>query len=86
MKSLRKLGAAAVLTSVLALSAFAGETPPPPCAPEPGQSSTPPCAAALGDVDTPTGISTAPGDMATSSETSFTEIAADVLLNFLPLF
>ena len=86
MKSLRKLGAAAVLTCVLALSAFAGEMQTPPCAPEPGQSSTPPCASALGDMDAPPGASTASGDVATSSETSFTEIAADVLLNFLPLF
>jgi hypothetical protein len=90
MKNLRKLGAAVVLTSVIALSAFAGETSTPPCAPpEPGQIETPPCAAALSDMDTPTGWSTAPGDMGTpavSSETSFTEIATDVLLNCLSLF
>jgi hypothetical protein len=91
MKNLRKLGAAVILTSVLALSAFAGEIPTPPCSPpDGGQTSTPPCAAAFGDMDTPTGASTAPGDMGTptlaSSETSFAEIAANVLLNFLPLF
>jgi hypothetical protein len=88
MKNLRKLGAAAVLTGVLALSAFAGEIPTPPCTPpEPGQTETPPCAEAPGDMGTPTGASTAPGDMAlASSETSFSEIAANVLLTFLPLF
>jgi hypothetical protein len=41
-------------------------------------------------MDTPTGSSTAPGDMGTpalaNGETSFTEIAADVLLNCLSLF
>jgi hypothetical protein len=39
---------------------------------------------------TPAGAATAPGDMGTttvaSNETSFTEIAANVLLNVLPLF
>lgn len=86
MKNLRKLGAAVVLTSVLALSAFAGEIQTPPCAPpEPGQTSTQPCAGLLGDADTPTGASTMPGEMG-NGRTSFTEIAADVLLNLLPLF
>lgn len=88
MKNLRKLGAAVVLTSVLTLSAFAGETRTPPCSP--GQIDTPPCAAASGDMDTPTGASTAPGDLGTptlaSTETSFTDFAANVLLNLLPLF
>ncbi len=91
MKNLRKLGAAVVLTGVLGFSAFAGQTSTPPCAPpEPGEILTPPCAAATGDMDTPTGASTAPGEMATptlaSSETSFAEIAANILLSFLPLF
>ena len=88
MKNLRKLGAAVVLTLALALSAFAGEIPTPPCAiPEPGQTETPPCAAAPGDMNTP-GVTSAPGDMGpmANDETSFTEIAAEVLLNFLPLF
>lgn len=90
MKNLRKLGAAAVLTCVLALSAFAGELQTPPCAPEPGQASTPPCAAVRSDTGTPAEASTAPGDMggptSASNETSFTEFAANVLLNVLPLF
>ena len=44
MKNLKKLGAALVLTCVLGLSAFAGETSAPPCAPpEPGETSAPPC-------------------------------------------
>lgn len=85
MKNLRKLGATCVLTCILALSAYAGQIPTPPCAStEPGQIPTPPCAEqqAPGDMGTPT-ASTATGDMGTLS---FTEIAADVLLNFLPLF
>lgn len=89
MKNLRKLGATCVLTCVLALSAFAGQIPTPPCAPpEPGQIPTPPCAEqqAPGDVETPIGAPTALGDMTLASETSLTEIAADVILTFLPLF
>jgi len=91
MKSLRKLGAAVVLTGVLALSAFAGQIPTPPCAPpDPGETSTPPCASAIGDMGTPAEASTTPGAMGTptlaSNEKSFTEIAADVLLNVLSLF
>lgn len=89
MKNLRKLGATVLLICVLALSAFAGQIPTPPCeSPEPGQIPTPPCATAPGDMETPTVASTAGGDVATTtnSETSFTEIAANVLLNFLPLF
>ena len=83
MKNLRKLGAAVVLTVVLALSAFAGETQTPPCAP--GEIQTPPCAAAVVDLDTPTGDSTAPGDMG-SGGALLTKLAADVLLSILPLF
>ena len=70
---------------------LAGQIETPPClSPEGGQTSTPPCDAAPGDMETPTVASTATGDMATTtvanSDTSFTEIAANVLLNFLPLF
>lgn len=44
MKTLKRLSAAVVLTSVLGLSALAGETQTPPCAPpEPGETQTPPC-------------------------------------------
>jgi hypothetical protein len=75
MKKLRKLGAAVILSSVLALSAFAGEMPTPPCAPPvPGEMPTPPCAtqpsaddsAALGDISTPPASSTI--DLSTVAE------------------
>jgi hypothetical protein len=86
MKNLRKLGGATVLACVLSLSASAGEILTPPCAPpEPGQIPTPPCAEqqAPGDIETPTAESTTQGDLGTPT---FTEIAADIILNFLPLF
>lgn len=91
MRDLRKLTAAVVLTLALSLSAFAGQTSTPPCPlPEPGQIETPPCGAAPGDIGTPEVTSISSGDVVTSAaadgETSFTEIAADLFLNFLPLF
>ena len=89
MKKLRKLGAAVVLTFLLALSAFTGKTYASPCIP--GQTDTPPCAMQLasGDMNTPAVTSIASGYMSTpavASETSVTGMAADVLLIFLPLF
>lgn len=90
MKKLRKLGASAFLTLALAMSVMAGETQTPPCAPtEPGQSPIPPCATAPNGLSTFTATSTAKTDMGTaamSNQTLLTRIAADVLLNFLPLF
>jgi len=78
MKNLKKLGAAVVLTAALSLSVFAGETPTPPCAsPVSGEIQTPPYAAAPSGMGIPT---------STTSELSLTEIAADLLLNILPLF
>lgn len=91
MKNLRKLGATVALTCALAVSAVAGETSTPPCAPpEPGETSTPPCSAAPGDIGTPSEMSTASGDIGTVTavdyETYFTKIVTGVLLNALPLF
>jgi hypothetical protein len=89
MKTLNKLGPALALVMIFTSHAFGA---PIPCGPpEPGQTSTPPCETqvALGGVNTPDGASLAPIDMgkpARPNETSFTQIAADVLLNFLPLF
>ncbi len=90
MKTLTKLSAAVTLTVVLIVPAFAGQIDTPPCAPpEPGQTSTPPCSAAPGDMETPTLTSTS-GDQDASTvandEMSFSKIAADLLLNILPLF
>ena len=56
MSNLKRLGATVILTFVLGLSAFAGETNTPPCAP--GEMQTPPCAYLAfdnvpGQIDTP---------------------------------
>jgi hypothetical protein len=87
MKNLKRLGAAVVLTLALGLSALGGEILTPPCPPpEPGEILTPPCGAAPGDMETPTLTSTSGELGAPTDEGSFSKIAADVLLNLLPLF
>jgi hypothetical protein len=82
MKTLKRLTAAVILTSVLGLSAFAGETQTPPCAsPEPGETQTPPCSGGqiAGD---------ASGIVATPPAPDY--LVADVAINLfeslLPLF
>ncbi len=89
MKKLRKLGTTVLMTFALAISVIATENPP--CGTEPGQIPTPPCATQLAteNVNTTARASVATGNIGTSTvanETSLTRIAADVLLNFLPLF
>ncbi len=90
MKNIRKLGAVVALTCALGLSVFAGQTDTPPCSPEGGQTSTPPCSAAPSDLGASAGASATAGSMGTptvaGSETSLTEIAANVLSTFLPLY
>lgn len=84
MRILRKLAAAVVLMCVLGLTAFAGQTDTPPCAP--GEILTPPCAIA----QAPTLGETVPGQVETppaaQSDASFTEIAASVLVGIMSLF
>jgi hypothetical protein len=90
MKHLRKFGAAVILAFALTTFAFAGQIETPPCAnPAPGQIETPPCAAASADMGTATSSSSTTSGLRASlvaHETSFSKIAADVLLNLLPLF
>ena len=91
MRKLKKLTAAIVLTFVVALSAFAGQTETPPCpVPEPGQTETPPCSAAPGDMNTSEATSTVSGDAGTptlaNNDTSLGDIATAAVLNFLSLY
>ena len=83
MKTLQRIGTAVVLTFVLGLSALGGEIPTPPC--DPGETHGPPCSAVSASVpaemDTPGQTETPP-----AAETSFTEIAASVLLGIMSLF
>ena len=89
MRKLKTLGATVLLTLALGTSELAAETRTLPCGSmEPGQIPTPPCAIQLADVNAniATQASLGMGTVAASNETSLTRIAADLLLNFLPLF
>ena len=83
MKTLRKLASVIVMTLVLALPAFAGQTDTVPCAsPAPGQTDTVPCQpTASGDTGSPSNSSTA-----TAVDEAFTEIATGVLESMLSIF
>ena len=83
MKTLRKLSSVLVLTLVIGVPAFAGQTEGPPCAaPEPGQTEGPPCQgtapAGIGD---PSNSSTA-----TAADEAFTEVMTEVLESMLSIF
>ncbi len=86
MKNLRTLGAAIVLTGVLSLSAFAGETDTPPCAPpDPGETHSPPCSGGTiaPDPTTPAIVSTSP---ASDQEYLVAEAAISLFESLLPIF
>ena len=81
MKNLKRMGLAFVLTLVVALSAFAGETSTPPCPPpDPGEMQTPPCSNAQLTSDDPT-----PGQTDTPpSESAVTEyVVAGAAIDFV---
>jgi hypothetical protein len=84
MNSLKRLSAAVVLTFVLGVAAFAGETLTPPCAPpDPGIMETPPCAAQM-----PADDSTIPGEVETPPASDAIELpsVAELAMNLLLLF
>jgi hypothetical protein len=86
MKNLKRLSAAVVLTLVIALSAFAGETQTPPCAP--GQTETMPCSSAQMTTDnspTPGETNTPPASNAVDVY-SVAESTMNVLLSMLASF
>jgi hypothetical protein len=89
MKNLKRLGAAVVLTFLLSLSAFAGATQTPPCAPpEPGILETPPCGGgqAAGDSSATPGI--VPTTPATDAGTRYlvADVAISLFESLLPIF
>ena len=87
MKNLRRLGAVVALTLVLGLSAFAGDTMTPPCAP-PGSTETPPCTNALATPDDglpPSDLTHGPAATA-EPDYSVTGVAVDILESLLSIF
>lgn len=82
MKNLRRLTVAVVLTLVLGLSALAGESSTPPCAPpQPGESSTPPCSGGQMAGDN-SGVVSTPSD----SDYLVAEAALGLFESLLPLY
>jgi hypothetical protein len=72
MNHLKRLGLTFTLMSVLAVSAFAGETGSPPCAP--GQTESPPCPAQSGTDDSADpGETSGPPALPTVDVTDITE-------------
>ena len=81
MKTLRMLASALVLTLVLVLPAFAGQTEGPPCAvAEPGQTEGPPCQ------EIAPGNTGGPSNSSTATDETFTEIMTEVLESMLSFY
>jgi hypothetical protein len=81
MKTVRMLASALVLTLVLVLPAFAGQTDSPPCAvPVPGQTENPPCQ------EIAPGNTGGPSNSSPTTDEAFTEIMTEVLESMLSIF
>jgi hypothetical protein len=86
MKNLKLLGISVTLLCVLSMTAFAGDTNSPPCAP--GDTNSPPCAAAqiTPDDSVVPGETNSPPASNTGDSVSVTELAVDLLQSVLLLF
>jgi hypothetical protein len=84
MSDLRRLVVTLCLTSVLAITAFAGETPTGPCPPpDPGETQSPPCSAAPLATDDSTNHGQT-GTMPASDTTLYVvSVVEETLLQFL---
>ena len=83
MKNLKRLGVSVTLLCVLSLTALAGETSSPPCAPpDPGETSSPPCAMAqvVPDDSVIPGQTDTPPASNSGVEYSIAEVAVDLAL------
>ena len=86
MKNLKRLCVAIALTLTIALSAFAGEIPSPPCPPpDPGEIPSPPCSVTQDVSDDATAQAQATATV-TSDDLSITTLTVDVLQTVLFLF
>ena len=84
MNNLRRLVVTLCLTSVLAITAFAGETPTGPCAPpDPGATQTPPCAMAQPATDDSTDPGETHGPPASDTTVDVVSVVEETLLQFL---
>ena len=80
MKHLKRLSAILALTSLLALPAFAGETPTPPCPPpDPGEVNNPPCSGGQQSADD----STTPGEVNSPESYAVADVVTDAAIDIL---
>jgi hypothetical protein len=89
MKNLKHLCVAIALTLTIALSAFAGEIPSPPCAPpDPGEIPSPPCSVAQNAPDDSTvpGLTNSPPSVVISDEYSVGELAIEIAQHWLSIY
>jgi hypothetical protein len=86
MKNLRRLGISVTLVCALSMTAFAGDTTSPPCAP--GETTSPPCVAAqvTDDESVVPGSTNSPPASSSETEYSIAEATVDLLMNVLFLF
>ena len=87
MKNLKRLGVSVTLLCVLSMTAFAGDTNSPPCAPpDPGATNSPPCAMAQITPDDPESAETVAPASTSGSAYSVSEVAVDLLQSVLSIF
>ena len=87
MKNLKLLGISVTLLCALSMTAFAGDTNSPPCAPpDPGATNSPPCASAQITADDSVAPGTVNSPPASEVEISITEVALDLLVGALSVF
>jgi len=84
MKNLKLLGISVTLLCVLSMTAFAGDTSSPPCAP--GETTSPPCASAQMTADDSVAPGATNSPPASEVEVSITEVALDLLVGALSVF
>jgi hypothetical protein len=88
MKNLKLLGISVTLLCVLSMTAFAGATNSPPCAPpDPGATNSPPCAETqVVPDDSAPGSTNSPPASNSGAEYLIAEAATDLLQSVLLLF
>jgi hypothetical protein len=84
MRNLKLLGISVTLLCVMSMTAFAGDTTSPPCAP--GDTTSPPCASAQITADDSVATGTVNSPPASEVEVSITELATDLLVDTLLIF
>ena len=84
MKNLRLLGVSLTLLCALSMTAFAGDTNSPPCAP--GDTNSPPCASAQMTADDSIAPGATNSPPASEVEVSITQLAVDLLVDKLLIF